>query len=423
MKTKQITILFSILLVLLPVSVLHSQTSAFSVYGIGELYSNGFGRNYAMGGTGIGVRSPQHLNSLNPASYTVMDTLSFFFEAGVRGKLQVFSLNSESNQHSSIDIDNFAFGFPLARFLFTSIGVRPAATTKYSFANSDDKSWYSYKGDGNIANFYGGLGLKITKSLSVGVHVCYLFGDNKNFYSQMFSYDDRVFGGVAETRINDVILDFGAQYIYNIKDNKLIIGATFSPKSKINGKSTYVRGSGNSFNNDGTLVILDTIPHNWNGKNFEMPLKFGLGLSYMIDKRLTLAFDYSTTKWSDIDFSKFNPNTSASAAESSDSYYFATGLEWIPNLTTGIKYYERIRYRAGLFYSRDYVKFKNKYVMDYGITAGFGFPLRRTSTSINISFELGKKGIDDITVTSETYGIATVSFTMHEYWFMKSKIR
>ena len=49
--------------------------SPYSRYGIGELEDGGFGRNAAMGRTGIALQSPNHLNNINPASYAGMDSL------------------------------------------------------------------------------------------------------------------------------------------------------------------------------------------------------------------------------------------------------------------------------------------------------------------------------------------------------------
>jgi hypothetical protein len=65
--------------------------SPFSRYGVGELNTTGYGQNAAMGNTGIGLKSDNHLNILNPASYSGIDTMSFFFEAGISGFLQYFS--------------------------------------------------------------------------------------------------------------------------------------------------------------------------------------------------------------------------------------------------------------------------------------------------------------------------------------------
>ena len=58
-------------------------TSPYSRYGVGDLTNNTNAWNFAMGGTAIGLRSPNHINLNNPASYTAFDSSSFVFEGGV----------------------------------------------------------------------------------------------------------------------------------------------------------------------------------------------------------------------------------------------------------------------------------------------------------------------------------------------------
>ena len=57
--------------------------SPYSRYGIGELAKPGYARNIALGGSGIALQSSNYLNSMNPASYSAMDTMALYFEAGV----------------------------------------------------------------------------------------------------------------------------------------------------------------------------------------------------------------------------------------------------------------------------------------------------------------------------------------------------
>jgi len=429
MKKIKCKILLITLLAVLSENVVLPQSSPFSAYGIGELYNNGFGRNYAMGGSGIGVRSKLYLNNMNPASYTAMDSLSFFFEAGIKGKFQTLVLNEKFSNSPKVDIGYLAFGFPITKFLFTSIGLRPATNTDYHFRGTPDTTTYNYIGKGNISNLYGGLGIKLTRSLSLGAHFNFLFGDNSNFYTLQFK-DPAAYkiGSKTETRINDLFMDFGIQYIFDLNKDKFIVGGTFSPKTGIRGKSTWVRGKGGNFDDNGFIIIeeyfytngiKDSIEYKWDGKNIEMPLGFGIGFSYIIDGRVTIAADYATKRWGNVNlFGESDDNY-----KSANANYYSAGIEWVPNEVTGINYFERVRYRLGAHYSDDYIKYNNKQVKDMGISIGMGFPLRRTSTSINLSVDLGTKGISDKTVSRENYGKVTLSFTMLEYWFMKNKIR
>ena len=348
MNNSKFKILLVALLIMMPFGILFSQTSPFSRYGFGELNNNGFGRNQAMGGTGIGLRSSIYLNNMNPAAYSAIDTLSFFFDGGISGKLQNLSLDGNSAQHSRIDFDCFAFGFPIARFLFTSIGLRPMANNNYHFIMSNNISSTTAIGDGNISNLYGGIGLKLTKSFSIGAHVNYLFGDTRNMSIVSFSAGDRLFGAKTEIRINDVFLDFGAQYTFDINDDKLTIGGVFTPKTKINGKLTWIEGTGDSFDDDKFIILTqgDSINYNWNGKTAEMPMGFGVGISYVINNKITLAVDYSTKKWGDVNLGRDDATGKINLGETANANYYSVGMEWIPNERTGTKYLERVRYRA-----------------------------------------------------------------------------
>ena len=425
MKNFRCKILLITLLAVFSENIVLSQTSPFSVYGIGELYNNGFGRNFAMGGSGIGVRSKLYLNNMNPASYTAMDSLSFFFETGLKGKFQTLNLNDNSTYHSRIDIGYLAFGFPIAKFMFTSIGLRPATNTDYHFQGTIGESIYNYVGKGTISNLYGGLGFKLSRSLSLGAHFNYLFGDSKTFYTQQFEGGiDLLSGAKTETRINDLFLDFGVQYVFDINKDKLIIGGTFSPKTNIRGNSSWVFGTGGSLDNDGFVEITNILnkKDTTDKKIIQMPVGFGFGVSYIINERFTLVADYASKRWGEVDFFGINSAINDDY-ESANANYYSAGMEWIPNEVTGINYFERVRYRLGVHYADDYIKHNNKQVKDIGICIGMGFPLRRTSTSLNFSVDLGTKGISDKTVSRENYGKVTLSFTMHEYWFMKNKIR
>ena len=407
------------LLIVMPLEILFSQTSPFSRYGIGELGNNGSGRNSAMGRTGIGLRSPNYLNNMNPASYSAIDTLSFLFDGGISGKLQRLNLDGDETQHSKIDFDYFAFGFPIARFLFTSVGLRPMSNNDYHFVESDNVSRTTAIGSGNISNLYGGIGLKLTEAFSIGAHVNYLFGDTRNTYVKSFAPGDRLFGEKTEAHISDILLDFGAQYSFNINNNKLVVGGIFTPKTKINGNITRIIGEGDLYDDDNFIVIPNVEDHTVSAKSTEMPMGFGVGVSYVINNKITLAADYSTKKWGDVNLSSGKINL----GETADANYYSAGLEWVPNERTGTKYFERVRYRAGVHYANDYIILNGNQVTDMGVSFGFGFPLRRTNTSVNVAFDLGTKGTSEKGISKETYGKLSLNFTLHEYWFMKSRIR
>ena len=67
--------------------------SPYSVYGVGDLHAAGTAFNASMGGVGIATRNKRFVNTMNPASITARDSLSFMHdEPGLdhRPRLPVF---------------------------------------------------------------------------------------------------------------------------------------------------------------------------------------------------------------------------------------------------------------------------------------------------------------------------------------------
>lgn len=421
-------LLLLVLLAIIPVSAVFSQTrtfSPFSRYGIGEINNKGFGRNAAMGGTGIGLRSQYHLNSLNPASYSAIDTLSFYFESALSGFSQSIESMGSSSNFSEVDFDYFAFGFPVTRKFFASFGIKPASNAGYSFNNitgsGTGASLQKAMGTGNITNLYGGVGYKIDSNWSFGAHINYWFGNiNHTSFTEFVNDPDAYKYGIKnEIHLNDAFFDFGLQYS-NItgKNNRYTLGFTFSPKTAISGESSQLIARGYNYDQDGNLFSMnDTIEfvdNKWRKNTFELPLGFGLGGSFVIDNKLTLAADYSTKQWAD---ANFPDNTT----QTTNANYYNFGAEWIPNERTGTKYFQRVRYRAGLHYVQDYIKLNGYQVKDFGMSFGLGLPLKRSNTSVNLVFDIGSKGTSEPNQIKEKYTRFTLNFTMHEYWFVKRK--
>jgi hypothetical protein len=425
---RKVKYLLTGLLILLTVGTTTSQIrtySPYSRYGLGEFSPNGFGRNSAMGGTGIGVRTNQHLNSLNPASYSAIDSMSFFFETGVSGKIQVLQSGSNSQTFSDMNLDYFAFGFPVSRNVSLSFGLKPAANAGYEFEIiqnlNSEPNLYTAKGAGNISSVYGGLSYKISSQLSVGAHASFWFGDLRHFAYQEFLTDRAAlkYGMLSEHRANSFILDFGIQNTIPLgTDQKLVLGAVFRPTTNIGGESSFLLARGDFYDTQGSLFTTnDTIESfytNWRGSSFDLPMSMGVGASYIINNKLTLAADYMTQLWSDTQF----PD---SYTETANTSLFAFGAEFIPNERTGLKYFQRIRYRAGLRYHEDYIKYNGSQIKDLGMSFGLGLPLGRSNTSINLGFEYGNKGTGESGDLKETYGRFTLNFTLHELWFAKRR--
>jgi len=421
---KTLRLLFTALIALSSLSIVHSQNrtySPFSRYGIGELSPQGYAQNNAMGRTGIGIRTSQYLNNMNPASLSAIDSMSFFFEAGLEAKTQIISTNESEQNFSNINFDHFAFGFGVGPKMGISLGVKPASSAGNLIKNTQQEesstNVFQAQSSGNITDLFGNIGYQVTPQLSVGVKTSFWFGNisHSSYIEFENTTDDYLSGTITEHRIRSVFFDFGMQYYKHLGNNKeLVLGAVFRPAMGINGESTSIDGRGYGYNTDGSFIsISDTLATTENSI-FDIPMKIGLGASFSIAEKLILAADYSTENWAESNFDD-------GVTETANANYLALGVEFIPNERAANNYLNRIRYRAGVHYNESYIKLNGYQLNDVGVSFGLGLPLERTKSSVNLGFEYGKIGTKEANQINETYSKFTISFTMHENWFMKRK--
>jgi hypothetical protein len=419
--------------------------SPYSRYGLGETQAGGFGRNAAMGNTGIALSSSYNLNNLNPASYSSMDSISFFFEGGVTGFDQKIKTNDMEAHFSDMNFSYFAIGFPIARWGFMSLGVKPETVVGYDFFDDNESSSIPvtdgnytrsfYRGEGNTTKAYAGLAIKPIQNLSVGVHFSYIFGNVRHHSIGRFPNDPNSFSLASSEKIsiNDFDFDFGVQYRIDLKPrHNLVLGATYHPKtsSGVDGELKKLVAAGTAFDRDGvTIINADTLRYTETkfGKNaLELPEKIGFGVAYNIDELLTVTADYSIAKWSNTDFpSLSSSSTDPNAFTIGDEQIFAFGVEYIPNYRSASFYPSRIKYRLGTSFKQEYLVTPaaagGDHLEDFGITFGMGLPLKRSKTSFNLAFEWGKRGSTNNSLVKENYMRFTMNLTLHEYWFRKRK--
>jgi hypothetical protein len=400
--------------------------SPYSRYGIGDIESRGYGRSTGMGGTGIALRSNEHLNDFNPASYTAMDSSSFFFEAGLKGFYQGFSTTTDNASFSDINFEYFAIGFPLARWGAATLGIRPQSGTGYDFSTIIDdnllgRTQQSASGSGSITRAYFGIAIQPFKFLSAGLHFSYMWGNLTSLntieyldHSQAISYGRR-----QNIHVNDIFFDFGLQAVLPLNDNSdLTFGVTFSPKTPLNGYTEELIARGSSIEKEGELFVdADTLTYNkadFKNNALDMPLQYGFGISYNIKNKLSVTVDYQNSAWGDITFpDEFTSTTNRTR--------YGFGVEYTPNDRNPKTYLSRIRYRLGAHYLNDYLIINNYQLEDFGISFGGGLPLKRSKTSVNLSFEYGKRGTTKYGLVKEDYFRIYLNLTLHEFWFMKQR--
>lgn len=398
--------------------------SPYSRFGIGDINRVNNPVFQSMGGLSIGMRDAFHINYLNPASYSSLDTLSFLMEGGAMSKISEWKTNdvSETSEYSSLG--NFNIAFPVCSKFKMSMGLVPYSNVGYEITASQFLSGiggvdYIYEGDGGINKFYIGGAVNVAKGLSVGVNANYLWGNidianYSTFPDSTYYFDTKV---LSSTSVSDLTVDFGVQYEYYFgTDNqwRTVVGAVFSPSFDLSSTQERLvtqmkKGSG------GAESINDTISYTpKNDGDITLPSSFGFGFVVEKKDRLKLGLDYKIQDWSS--YKSFGISDSLK-----NSNQLSIGMEYVPEHNVLSRYYKKMKYRIGFRYSDTYLQLRNNQLTDYGISFGVGLPVMKSGSSLNLGVEFGKRGTTDDLLIKENYVKFTLGISIYERWFIQRK--
>jgi hypothetical protein len=400
--------------------------SPYSAFGLGQLYHVNNVPNKSMGGISLGTRNNFSVNINNPASYSGFDSTSFVFEGGIAGYSTTLQTHDLRSSNFNVSFSHLLFGFPVASWWRSSIGLVPYSGLGYSvydreYNNLIGNIRYDFYGEGGLSRFLWGNAFQPFPFLSVGINTSYLFGSIDNIRKITFPDSVGMVNTIINNKIvvNDLNFDFGLQFHSKLNDKiDFVTGITYSPKMNLNAKRDYLMRSYSSVVS-GVEVIIDTVRifEDQAGK-VVLPGGFGVGFSVSRQHQWLLGFDYKMNSWS-----KFSSFGSSDSLVNSQSLHFGGNV--IPDRNS-LSYFQRIEYRTGVYYGRSYVNFRDEELPEIGITFGTGLPLRgtllrRTMAMINLGFEVGRMGTLNNGLIRENYFNAFLGISVYEWWFFKRR--
>ncbi len=425
MSIKYKTILLLSFLATSAVSIAQqAHSSPYSYVGIGDISESGLAYNRGLGGLGIGMRSSYYLNGINPAALSAMDTLSFTFEFGASGEYLILESPSVTEPSMNGSIDYMALGFPITKWLKTSVGFKPYSRVGYDLTeyidakNNDDETLFTMrrdiKGEGGLNQVYLSNSVMFLKKFSVGLSLSYIFGQIKSTTTDTPSKYDPSISTYAEeltTRVSDFGYNFGFQYHDKINSKyKYTIGATYGVKNVLDTKTEVTMRSltiGHSSTGD-TLFTNQNL-----ASSVSLPGFYGFGFSIGSEK-LTLGVDYQYSTWS-------QSSITNKQEKYVDAQKVIVGLEYIPRPRTAVKYIHRMRYRLAGRLENSYMLINNNQLKDVGITFGVGLPMKRSKSTLNLAFDMGRTGTFTAGALSQTYFKFSLDLSLHDVWFIKRK--
>lgn len=405
--------------------------SPYSQYGLGLLNEQSSGFNRGMNGLGLAFREHNQVNYINPASYSALDSLTFIFDAGLSGQITNFNENGHKINANNADFEYAVAAFRAFKHVGVSFGIVPFTNVGYNYAitdylNDDRDVAYTntYSGSGGIHQVYFGAGWEFLKGLSVGANISYLWGDIDRFVIN--SYSDGSINTLSKyytASVKSYKLDVGLQYQLALdKKNALAIGLTYGLGHKLGTDPTC-----NIISTNTMTAVADTASFTVNN-GLEIPTSFGAGVMWNHANKLKLGADFSYQQWGSLQYPVYRVVNDEPRYELTDDYYkdrykVTVGGEFC-NDEMSRRFFDRIRFRAGVSYATSYYKINGIDGPDeISASIGFGIPIVNAYNNrsvLNISGQWVHSAANGL-LTENTFRI-NIGITFNERWFMKWKV-
>ncbi|MCF0196256.1 MAG: hypothetical protein HUK03_03290 [Bacteroidaceae bacterium] len=407
--------------------------SPYSRFGLGLMSEQSQGFNTAMSGVGIALSGGDIANYTNPASYAVIDSLSFILDVGMSLSAGNLAQSGRLTNIRNAHLDYVSAGFRICRGLGFSLGFLPYSRVGYAFSQEqiiardpahmiDITSTTSYGGEGGLRQVYAGIGWNPFAKLSIGINAGYLWGTCNHLAQQSFqengatstSFSPLIAQHLAELRTYNI--DFGAQYFIQLnRDHALNVGAAATVGHRIKSDATLARNAGTTT----TPVYTCEAP-------YDMPWKVGGGLAYLYKTSWMVAMDVKFERWGTCTTPAWNNDTQQLVAvlgEYQNSMKYVLGAQYVPDRLSS-NYWKRMQYRAGLFYKTPHLLINGQDGPgEMGASAGVALPITSNRSVVNVGFRWLRRSAPGADMITENYYMMTIGLTFNEMWFMKFRIK
>ena len=405
----------------------------YSIFGIGDICTQGSAYNTGMGGVGIATRSSRFINYINPAAVTAIDSLSFMADMSVSQNNRIFTQNDKSSVNNTFNVNNITISFPLYRSSAVLLGIAPYSSTGYRYSyiledpsivgNTGNAVYYS-AGKGGTYQLFMAAGVTFWKRLSLGVEGRALFGNiaKENVFSFARSAYSDINSGY-DLSLRSKSAKFGVQYTQPLgKGTTLGLGATYETGSRLNGEVEDYRVSVGTSQSDTLSYTATDLAKNG---SVSIPERFGVGISVSNSDNWHAEINYSRSDWtrSGMDVAKGFAVKGSSSFGTRVSQEWRAGFEIVPNRNDIRYYYKRCTYRFGAYYKQEGIAVDGNGISDIGLTLGASLPVFRYYNAVTFAVSAGQRSPASADLIRERYVNFTIGFNFHDLWFQKFAYR
>jgi len=95
----------------------NNTNSPYTRFGYGDISDTNNGEQRALGGVSIGSRSNTSINTVNPASYSAVDSMTFMFDIGSSALMSRFTDQSGKRSTFNANLEYITMQFPLSKYV------------------------------------------------------------------------------------------------------------------------------------------------------------------------------------------------------------------------------------------------------------------------------------------------------------------
>ena len=400
-----------------------TNSSPYTLFGIGDQVILKSVEEIAMGQMGGALNSQYQLSFTNPASYGNLSWTTYVFSGG--NKTNVVNDGDQEQTSSAAALTYIALGIPIRGNQGLAFGLQLNTSVGYSLYDrsfNEEKTLIEtdrYYGNGGTNRAFAGYGYKFPFGLSLGAELAYIFGNiDHNVSNDRFGVQFAT-QQITESNVKGTTVKLGAHHELNISENlKLKVGAAFDLESTLKESGDQLLYT--TLNPGGGLGIpIDTLNNASFTATIKSPLKTVLSAGIGEDNKWFFGAEYTFQDpmeftggvYDDIEFYRYGNFSNISV-----------GGFFIPKFTSLNSYFERVTYRAGLNYQKTGLIVNDTEINEYGISFGVSLPMGLKLSNINLGFEIGKRGTTDNDLIEEKFYNFRMSLSLNDKWFRKQKI-
>ena len=414
-----------IILLVLSTSFVVSQTNTGSPYSLNELGEINFlgnVSNLSMGGIDSAIDSIE-FNINNPSSLAKLKTTNyligtFYKSTGISNLNSTDNINTANINYIAVGIPTKRFGFGFGVLPYSSVGFNLQTTEDYNTANSINSRLFG--AEGNINRAFVSIGFPLLKYISLGASANYNFG---KFNYEKFNLIENVNYGIfsnSSSEISGFTYNFSSNLsipIYN--DLTLNLVYSFYPEGDLNSfniESLYTSNTSSiTLESLGDFVDVDLNSRGLENTKLPVPKKSIYSLGLEKKNSWFIGFQYESKLSSNFE----NVFLDTQSVSYRDANSLSIGGYIIPDSSSLISYWKRVKYRFGIKNEKKSIIVNNLPVNQFSLNLGLGLPIAGLSKA-NLGLEIGKVGDND-SLVKENYFALRLGLSLNDVWFIKRK--